>query len=135
MGSETVKCCREWAVTPSELGGVTLTYERDGCTWQIRTGMHCMWCGARFRLRPDGTVEVGPSEVALLRALANELSGNDCPGDDCDDNWQCPATPATHDCEAGPVELCWLIYYGLSATYEQAAALWARMNEAAKGDG
>ena len=59
--SETVKCCREWAVTPSELGGVTLTYERDGCTWQIRTGMHCMWCGARFTLREDGTVEVGPS--------------------------------------------------------------------------
>lgn len=132
--NETVKCCREWVVAPSELGGATLTYERDGCTWQIRTGMHCMWCGARFTLRGDGEVEVGPSVAKLLAALHAELAdgAHDCPMDYTD--WQCTATPETHDCEMGLVELCWLLYYGLAATYAEAQELWARMEEAAHAD-
>lgn len=77
-----------------------------------------------------GAVEVSPSVEKLLVALALELSDHgDCPMDYSD--WKCPATPETHDCESGPAELCWLIYIGLATTYSDAAALWARMEEAA----
>jgi hypothetical protein len=92
---------------------------------------HCPGeCGCRLSV-VDGEPVVGPSVAKLLAALALELSDHgDCPMDYSD--WPCPAAPETHDCEGGPVELCWLLYYGLAATYADAQALWARMEDAAK---
>lgn len=136
MGNETVTCCREWMQTTDLYGNPILRHERgDGTGYSIIPlddgPAHCYWCGARFTLRETGEVQVGPSVAKLLAALALELSDHgDCPMDysDC----PCPAAPETHDCEGGPVELCWLLYYGLAATYADAQALWARMEEAAK---
>ena len=92
---------------------------------------HCPGeCGCRLSV-VAGEPAVGPSVAKLLAALALELSDHgDCPMDYSD--WPCPAAPETHDCEGGPVELCWLLYYGLADTYAEAAVLWARMEEAAK---
>jgi len=85
-------------------------------------------CGCRLSV-VDGEPVVGLSQGRLLAALALELGGHeDCPGEFTD--WTCPATLATHNCEAGPVELCWLLYYGLAATYAEAQALWKRMEAA-----
>ncbi len=94
---------------------------------------HCPGeCGCRLSV-VDGEPVVGPSVAKLLAALALELSDHgDCPMDYSD--WPCPAAPETHDCEGGPVELCWLLYYGLAATYADAAELWKRIREAAKSD-
>lgn len=139
MGSETVKCaCGPWQCDRHTQGTVVLKPEADprcGATWlTLRTSRpvgYCADCGARFTLLASGDVEVGPSQDQLLVALALELSDHgDCPMDYSD--WKCPATPETHDCESGPVELCWLIYYGLATTYAEAQALWKRMEEASK---
>lgn len=105
-------------------------YETDGMDTRYDTlGEYADALGGETDTE-TGEVEVGPSEAKLLVALALELSDHgDCPMDYSD--WKCPATPETHDCESGPAELCWLIYYGLATTYADAQALWERMGEAA----
>ena len=73
-------------------------------------GKHCIHCGARFTLRPDGSVEVGPSQEKLLAALWKALMEFE----DYDD-----------------VNCLWLIRWGLADTAEQAAALWKRRGKRA----
>lgn len=137
--SETVTCCREWERTVDLFGHPVIRYADDGgthATLPLDEGpVHCTWCGARFSVRADGTVELGPSQDRLLAALHAELAdgAHDCPM--YYTAWQCTATPETHDCEMGLVELCWLLYFGLAATYAEAQELWARMEEAANSDG
>lgn len=102
--------------------------------WRVvRGSVYCKDCADALLGGETGAVEVSPSVEKLLAALALELSDHgDCPMDYSD--WQCPATPETHDCEMGPAALCWLIYYGLVDTYTEAQTLWARMEDAAHAD-
>jgi len=177
----TVTCCREWAILPhwGNPQSVGLQHE-DAPIVRISPGeqYHCLKCGARFTLREDGTVEVGPSmqqleriveaahlspealnavaahtqqleqcgyaleigmvglkaeneqlnasQEKLLAALYREIClYGQCPGE-----LQDFACPQEHEADKhGP---CWLIYYSLAATYADAQALWARMEEAAR---
>lgn len=76
MGSETVKCCREWIVLPhwGNPKSVGLQYDYEPV---VRLGpgeqYHCRYCGARFTLAEDGTVEVGPSVAELDARLEDEI--------------------------------------------------------------
>jgi hypothetical protein len=94
MGSETVKCCHS-------------VPER---------GKHCIHCGARFTLLADGTVQVGPSEAALLAALYRAIVA--------------ALVDAVDDLRFRD-EACWFMRkWGLATTDAEAADLWARMKEA-----
>lgn len=119
MGNETVTCCREWMQTTDLYGNPILRHERgDGTGYSIIPlddgPAHCYWCGARFTLRETGEVQVGPSVEKLLAALYREMNRH-----------RCEITP---EHIAAPV----LRSYGLAATYADAQALWARMEDAAK---
>ena len=64
MANEIVTCCREWAhLGPMSVDRAALVSGPNDSMFLTRElpVRHCHWCGARFTLREDGTVEVGPS--------------------------------------------------------------------------
>ena len=139
MGSETVKCCREWAVYADNVGAAILVHaDSDAGEERIKLPQgeheHCRKCGARFSLRADGTVEVGPSQDRLLAALYNMVEMAWFPGCPGDLEWPCPCgATCTEDvaCERDP-DLCALEWAGL--TESEAAALWKWMKEVASDE-
>jgi len=131
-------------------GNPILRHERgDGTGYSIIPlddgSAHCYWCGARFTLLADGTVEVGPSVEKLLagiKRIVSRLSRNthNCPRDtgvgcpyclepdgDLDDTDECDPL----DRDADQVARCW-IAVGWPEYINDTRALWARMEEAAK---
>lgn len=148
MASETVKCCREWAVLPCWGNPQSVGLQHDDAP-VVRIGpgeqCHCPDCGARFTLRETGEVQVGPSVAKLLAALHNAIAQlrRDRPDEDCLIVWtECPfdaELDALCDADGGcpalgtpAADACWLGKWGLATTYADAQALWARMEEAAK---
>ena len=147
--SETVTCCREWAVRKG-VSPILVLWPADGVYDDMIAlsadvpSSHCRLCGARFTLRPDGTAEVGPSVEKLLagiKRIVSRLSRNthNCPRDtgvgcpyclepdgDLDDTDECDPL----DRDADQVARCW-IAVGWPEYINDTRALWARMEEAA----
>lgn len=116
-------------------------YETDGMDTRYDTlGEYADALGGETDTE-TGEVEVGPSEAKLLAALQGMIGVvGGCPKV-CLPRVGCPAnSPAPPPGEACRVDNdngwqpCWLLHYGLATTYAEAAALWKRMEEAAKSD-